>query len=322
MSSEADLTRLLAELKKSGSPLARLKTLSRAWRVVRRLSPEARGRLAAAVGLDGAEGLLESLSARKGRLRPAVLQQALERVRETEPADVQRVVRDLRDGERRRQVFERGADALAAELGLDEEPPAPTAAKPETSPPPSPSAPSTEPPELPVAPEPPESQWPITVTSPPTAPGNAVERERPTPPPPEPVPARPAAGAAELVRQLEEEPRTMRRFRRLREGRARLKGQPVELLRRTLATFPSGWQRRRALLYLLQARLPASPAAALSLIGELESPTGRRWCARTLVAEWELSAPEQAELRERFPGLVVNPRRPFASRRGRLRALK
>ena len=57
--------------------------------------------------------------------------------------------------------------------------------------------------------------------------------------------------------------------------------------RRLLREFPEGWARRRALSALLRRRVPDSLEEALTLIGELEPPSARRWCLGTILQHWE-----------------------------------
>ena len=82
-----------------------------------------------------------------------------------------------------------------------------------------------------------------------------------------------------------------------------------------LESFPDGWSRRRALVSILRRGHPRGLDEALSLIGEIERATDRRWCVAALIDTRELDAQEQRQIFERFPFTSL-------ARRARRRAAK
>jgi hypothetical protein len=171
----------------------------------------------------------------------------------------------------------------------------------------------------PVGPEPPREAKPAVpeplpkkVESKPPAPPEKTSRPVPIPPvvpvpvirprperPPEPVPlpAPPApspAGESTLPARLQEAGNLTVRFRLLRRELDRT-GSTGDT-RRLLEQFPEGWARRRALSALLRRRMPGNLEEALTLIGELEPPSSRRWCLGTILRHWDLSAQQRQDL--------------------------
>jgi hypothetical protein len=321
MASIDDLGRLLNELRRVSSPLARMKLLARGWRSIQRLGPGERRKLAKHVGVEGAENLIERMAVQKGRVGPALIQRALDKVRESDPGQLKELLHGLRDPVRRGAILERGVDALADEL-IEPEPepieereyPAAAEATPHSE------QPAPEP-EILQPVEPLIEAEPESPPSPPVEPVPESEPEASAPPEPEPVPASiPAQGrrpepektpeperraavepAVEVAckRLLERIERTASltcRFRALREEIDLVRGYSDDQLEQLLGFFNPGWQRRRALTALLRAGLPESTAQATSLIEKLESPVSRRWCARFLMHERELSASERETL--------------------------
>lgn len=119
MGSQRKLNALLFELQTARSPLQQAKTMARAWRTIRELSPTDRRLLARHAGFSGAEEMLEGLASKKGGLAPAALLGALSKARDVDGTTVSAVVAGLRDPERRAETLARGLDA-AAGLFLDD----------------------------------------------------------------------------------------------------------------------------------------------------------------------------------------------------------
>jgi hypothetical protein len=280
MASIDELGRLLNELKRVSSPLQRMKLLARGWRSIQRLSPGQRRALAKHVGVDGAENLIERMALQKGRVGPALMQRALDKVRESDPGQLKELLRGLRDPVRRGAILERGIDTFADSLAgpepePEQEPELEAAPEPEPPPPPEPEpepAPEPEPP----PPTPPEPE-----------PEAAPEPEPPPPPEPEPeIVLEPEQVAIHnrLLERVENTDSLTRRFRALREDIGLAQDLSFDQLEGLLASFPSGWARRRVLAALLRAGIPEDREAAASLVEKLESPVSRKWCARILSA--------------------------------------
>jgi hypothetical protein len=280
MASIDELGRLLNELKRVSSPLQRMKLLARGWRSIQRLSPGQRRALAKHVGVDGAENLIERMAVQKGRVGPALMQRALDKVRESDPGQLKELLRGLRDPVRRGAILERGIDKLTDSLAGPEPEPEP---EPEPPPPPEPAL------ETAPAPEPEAEPEPEPEPEPPPEPEPEPEPEPPPEPPPEPKPEvvlepEPVAIQNRLLERVENTDSLTRRFRALREDVDLAHDLSVEQIEGLLASFPSGWARRRVLAALLRAGIPQDRDAAASLVEKLESPISRKWCARILSA--------------------------------------
>jgi hypothetical protein len=120
MNSQQKLTALVHELQHARSPLAQARVLARAWRTVRELGPTDRRLLARHAGFEGAEDILEGLSAREGGLAPAMLLRVLANARGTDGSTVSELLAAVRDPQRRDEAISLGAD-LASELLADPE---------------------------------------------------------------------------------------------------------------------------------------------------------------------------------------------------------
>jgi hypothetical protein len=91
------------------------------------------------------------------------------------------------------------------------------------------------------------------------------------------------------------------RFRLLRRRIGEVRRLSPAELRGVLEAFPDGWARRRALVDLIEAGVPARTAEALALLDALQSPGDRSWCRGTLAKSRELSPEEQAALLQAAP---------------------
>jgi hypothetical protein len=119
MGSQRKLNALLFELQTARSPLQQAKTMARAWRTIRELSPTDRKLLARHAGFSGAEEMLEGLATKRGWLAPAALLGALSKARDHDGTSVSAVVAGLRNPEQRVETLARGLGA-AADIFLDD----------------------------------------------------------------------------------------------------------------------------------------------------------------------------------------------------------
>lgn len=339
MAAADELARLIREISRVSSPLARMKLLARAWRSLRRLEPHQRRALASQVGLEGAEDVIERLAVRKAGLNAATVQRALDAVKETDTGELKQVMRGLRDPDQRKELISKGIDRVTERLlgeeqereadeieaalegepeptvepakPVDEEEATPLSAEPPAPPRERRATPPVPPPVV-VPPRPAEPAPPPVEAGPakppprPEPPPRPTPRRAPKPPPPPSVAAPPLPRRAEgaparsgLFGLLEAEPILIRRFRTLREHVNEAKQLSAEQLRGLLDLFPSDWSRRRALEALLEAGIPSSLNQAIFLIEQLESAGQRRWCASTLLHEWDLTESERKALVER-----------------------
>ena len=133
-------------------------------------------------------------------------------------------------------------------------------------------------------------------------------------PPAEPKAARPAdqpsvgdassrLDALSVLAALEAESSSLARLRALDREKEGLRGCDPATIRKLLEGFPDGWVRRRALVALVSAGIPASTDAALELIAGLDREIDRRWCLGALARRGGL---EGAAL-ERSLSLVSSP---------------
>ena len=114
MSRADDLTALVFELRRAGSPVDKARALARAWRTVRALNTVDRRLLAREVGFDGAEDLIEGLATKAGgAFAPAAVLEALGQMRNDKDFTLRSVFADLRDPDRRDDLVARGLDLAA-----------------------------------------------------------------------------------------------------------------------------------------------------------------------------------------------------------------
>ncbi len=315
-----DLVGLLRQLEGARTPLERLRRVALAWREVRRLNRDEREQLAAHLGLEEADTLLERLAVRRGGLAPAELLRAVRAAQQADPRELQDLVHGLVNPATRRATVIQGLaqleSRLAREAGSDEgeaaTPPPPVGGGEEVAeaggeaeqqaaiPAAVPPAPAVKP--LPEAP-PPELPPPVPVPREPPRPHAA-------PSPGEPVPreqrgwaalrergqgqtarvsgeaAQPGddTGAAprELAAALAGDASLAARLGRLHRALAAGEVSPEDELVAVLETFPDGWPRRRALAALFEAGYPADGAIALALVELLAAERDRAWCLAVL----------------------------------------
>lgn len=274
----------------------------RAWKQVRRMSKGERAELAKGLGIEGAEGLVERLASRTGRLSPAVMMQALEFAKENDEASIRDVLKRLGSSEGRKELLEEGIERLTAE------------AEPGPDPKLEPEAESTAPPNRRWVPRPKEvtvagaaaaataakvrstRPTPATPSIPAPSAGSA-----PKPPPapaiaPAPTPTVSSAELSELHDPIPEQSGARDQLKSVRRAIARASSLTVDQARELLESLPSGWMRRRALNAMLEARVIGSFADATVLIESLESRASRRWCIGSLLSHWDIDEGQRSHL--------------------------
>lgn len=306
------LAAMVFELRGAGSPVAKAQALARAWRMVRRLSPVERMALAEEAGFEGAEDLLESLAVKRGGVAPALMLQFLSSLRDRGNEGLSDVMAGIRDPETRDEILMRGADVVAEafepeaeedEAVLEDPTDSAEAVAPELEPQAAP--PPIEHEEATVS----ESVFeptPIVFGNPEIGRGAPEKTSEADPDTLEPSPGvtetapieaevEPADGGSIdvtfLVEDLEAEASLVDRLLILREAVPALEAGGGDL-GRLVEVFPNGWARRRALVALLDAGLPAQIRDALDLIGGLERPVDRRWCLGVLADRGDLRGAE------------------------------
>lgn len=319
---------LILQIREAKSPLARVRVVARAWRAVRSLTPRQRYEVAAQLGLDGADDLIEAIASHTGTTPPAELMAAVNEVQQMDPATVKRIAARVRNPQQRAEGIRQGLKAIETVLA-GPEPPAnqqapwlpktpvapppapappkpPVVAKPATSwplreapaaappaPAPAPPAPAVAPAPAPAPVAPPTPPAPAVVPAPVAAPPPAPVR--PPEPPRERAPAAAPATLA-LAEHLGSIPALTARFRHLRRHLDALRRQSAAELRAVVEVFPDGWARRRALSAMIEAGVPARTADVLSLVDTLQSPGDRAWCLSALADSRVLSPDDRSAL--------------------------
>lgn len=347
MATPSTLPELVEQLGKTYSPFERLKILGRAWSLLRQMTPEQRMTVAAHIGLDHADEVVDAIAKRSGQKASPALISMIEQAQMKGTPHLPELIADLRDPNRRTERLKQSAIALGTALTEDGQPapatwlppgavpavpnakpvqPAPKAAAPKTAPRPEPKpAPPPQPP--PQAPEPP----PVVVAPPPApvvvAPPPAPEPvpepvAAPAPPPPEPppvpklaAPVRPPQADSDLANRLAAIASPIGRFKLLRVSLVEAKAMSTAGLLSVVESFPDGWARRRALMELLRSGVPAGLTDALGLINALGSERDRAWCLGALVEDRPIPEGD----REAVLGGITSPtgRRRLAGRMGR-----
>jgi len=290
---------LIAQLREAKSPLARIRVVTRAWRLLRNLSRQDRLAIAAQIGLEGADDLVEAIATHQGTTPPTELIGAINNLQKVDPATLKSLATKMRDPRQRGQVVAQGLKAV--ETALAGPPPAPAAAPP---PPPKPApppvaakpaaAPAPAPAPVPVKPPEPPKPAPTPIAAPP--PPVPVAPAPPVKPPEPAVPVR-----SPLVEGLAAVPALTARFRLLRRRIAEVRRLSSADLRALLEAFPDGWARRRALVDLIEAGVPERATDVLSLMDALQSPGDRSWCLGTLADARKLSPDERTALLQAAP---------------------
>jgi len=285
------LPELVQQLGSTFSPFERLKILSRAWAVLRAMTPQERLVVTSQLGLDHADEVLDAIVKRSGHEASPTLVAMIERAQMKGTTHLPALIADLRDPRKRMERLREGAQAVVEEA-LAGAPAAPVVLKP--APPPmvaAPPAPAPPPVVLEVAPEPvPAAPPPPPVVAPPVV-------EPPPPPKPPPPPAPPARRVEDdgLTGKLAGAASLTARFHVLRRHLADRKGLPADGLRAVAEAFPDGWARRRALVELLRNGVPAALGDALGLVEVLGSERDRLWCLGTLAENRRALNPQDRE---------------------------
>jgi hypothetical protein len=314
-----DLSALIFELQRARSPVDKARAVARAWRTVRSLNPTERRLLAREIGFDGAEDLIEGLAGKGGGVfAPAAVLEALGKMRRDKDLSVRSILADLRDPDRREDLLVRGIDLVADSVDGDpdespyedffedeleaesEDTMAPPEAPVETSPPDDsdedpendenreielPPVPVDEEPEQEPEPDPePEPEPEPEVPSIWDGIGREREIEAVTAPS---LPYVPAREADTTDRPLSEDS-ILIRLRAFRKAIPSLRGASLGVIEDHLFSLPEPWARRRALVALIEADIPADADDALDLIEKLDRPMDRRWCLSALARRGDL----------------------------------
>src|SRR5829696_4835073 len=191
------LPELVEQLGRTSSPYERLKIVGRAWSLLRTMTPDQRLAVAAQLGLDHADDVVEAIATRAGGQPSPALLAMIEQAQVKGTAHLPELISDLRDPKRRTARLKEEAAALAGGV------PAATWLPPGAAPPgaPRPVAPGSAAARRP-APRPAAPARPAPVPAPPVAPPIAAPAPAPppvakaAPPAPTPAPAPPVAQAA------------------------------------------------------------------------------------------------------------------------------
>src|SRR3954454_14139895 len=175
------LPELVQQLGSTYSPFERLKILSRAWGLLRKMTPQERLTVATQLGLDHADEAVDAIAKRSGHEASPDLISMIDRAQTQGTAHLPALVPDLRDPQRRAERLRQGAQAAVE--GAMAAPPAPKPA-PVSQPKPAPPVPlpPIEAAPIPPAPQPAPPPEPVAPPLPPPPPVQAAP-----PPPPRPV---------------------------------------------------------------------------------------------------------------------------------------
>jgi hypothetical protein len=283
---------LLAQLRDARSPLARIRVVIRAWRLLRNLPRQERLAIAAQIGIDGADDLVEAIATHQGTTPPTELIGAINNLQKVDPATLKSLATKMQDPRQRAQVLTQGLKAVESALIAPEAKPAPA------PPPPPKPAPAPAPAKPPEPPKPPQ---PVAAPAAPPPPPPAPVPVAP-PPAPEPAHREPAAPVRPMLAEgLAAVPALTARFRLLLRRIAEARRLPAADVRAILEAFPDGWARRRAFVDLIEAGVPERTADVLSLLDALQSPGDRSWCLGTLADARKLTADERSALLQAAP---------------------
>lgn len=111
MVSEAEVLKLVQQLKRSTSLNEQMRILGRSWRTIRGLTQQQRKHLATQVGLSEAEALLEGLGRPNG-IAPARLLRAVREAERSRPGELKQLIRGVRDPYSRVEAISRTVDIL------------------------------------------------------------------------------------------------------------------------------------------------------------------------------------------------------------------
>jgi hypothetical protein len=103
---------LFFQLRGAASPAKKLRLVVTAWQTLRGMTPAERRRVAKELGFEGADHLIDRIASDRSGLSPELLKEALHRAGSTDPADVERLMSELRSPETRKGAVERGLKKL------------------------------------------------------------------------------------------------------------------------------------------------------------------------------------------------------------------
>src|SRR4029077_12685118 len=118
------LPELVQQLGATFSPFERLKILSRAWSVLRAMTPQERLVVTSQLGLDHADEVLDAIVKRSGHEASPTLVAMIERAQMKGTAHLPTLIADLRDPRKRTERLRQGAQAVV-ENALAGPPPPP-----------------------------------------------------------------------------------------------------------------------------------------------------------------------------------------------------
>ena len=244
------LSDLVDQLRGTFSPFERLKILGRAWSLLRTMTPSQRLAVAAQLGLDQADEVVEAIAERGGGKASPVILSMIDQAQKKGTAHLPQLVNDLRDPGKRAERMRQGVMALegaavTAAAGGDvpwlpagmttaapatpARPPQPVVPVPQPAPPAPPAsaaAPPPAPPPVSAAPAPAPVPVPPAVQAAPAPEPKPVEAptlQPAQPPKPQPTPAPVQSTAREsLEDRLAAVPSLTARFRILRRHLPRL----------------------------------------------------------------------------------------------------
>lgn len=346
MATPEQLAALLHQIRHTRSPLQRFKLVTLAWRTLRGMSAGERQQLIREIGAEGAERLVEGLARREG-LAPASLLTAIHQAETSGSAEPLKTALFGDEGPASAEPAateepfgpQPGAATPAATDG--DAPFAVTAPPPAAKPPPPAPTPSAPPPEpAPKTPRtaaddaPKKSEQTPTATepSPPSKPHAQPQRqprpapvaptrrprqtpaapdraEQPSGPPVRPAAERPQlAAAADLLREVAQEPSLMRRLRYLHHQRSAVAELDQTSLRQLVESFPVGWARRRAMEGLLRSGAFRSVDLLVEMLPLLDSATDRLWLLTAAVDFLHLADADEDRLLEAVGDPAANRR--------------
>jgi len=299
------LPELVEQLGRTHSPFERLKILIRAWSLLRKMTAQERMTVAAQLGLDHADDLVDAIAKRSGTQASPALISLIEKAQVKGTAHLPELIADLRDPGKRAERLRQGAQTLLEEAAAPT--PAPPAAPPPIAPQPkAPPPPVAAAAPTPAPPQPPAPPPPVVVAEPPPPPPPApaepvpapkiVEAAPVAPPQPQPAPAPRHAESVGMTVELTSLSSLTARFAALRKYLVQADRLSVEQQRAAIEAFPDGWARRRALLEVLRSGAPASVRDALALIESLSNERDRLWCLGALTDFGPLSTSDREAL--------------------------
>src|SRR3954451_15146535 len=105
------LPELVQQLGPTFSPFERLKILSRAWGLLRKMTPQERRTVATQLGMDHADEVVTATARRSGNEASPALISMIERAQTQGTAHLPALIADLRDPQRRAERLRQGGQA-------------------------------------------------------------------------------------------------------------------------------------------------------------------------------------------------------------------